>query len=236
MLLQKECIRVNVKRVLRIMETEGLLSAVRRRKYSPETYKLRKEIRSTVPENLLRRDFVSLGPGKKYVTDITYLYGLERILYLCMIEDLWNAEVCAYKIGEHPDGKLCIDTVDILARKTDLKGALLHSDEGSSYIALEYRMHLASLGIIQSCSDRGECWDNAPMESCNGVLKTEALYSRFGKTNVRDRRIPIGQIVEAVTGFIAFYNSRRPKKSLGGLSPSVFREQNPAGTWPALIK
>jgi len=228
--------KVNRKKVLHLMKENGLLSAVRRKMFTPEEYLRRRNLKAHVPENLLKRDFVSLGPSKKYVTDITYLYGQEEVQYLCMIEDLYNGQVAAYKISRHPDRFLCIDTVNLLAEKENIRGAIIHSDQGTSYLAWEYQERLLDLGVRQSCSQRGTCWDNASMESCNGILKTEALYSRFGKTKVKDRRIPIAKIVKAAEDFIIYYNTRRPKERLGGLSPEAFRKENPEGTWPMVIQ
>lgn len=75
------------------------------------------------------------------------------------------------------------------------------------------------------------CYDNARMESINGVLKCEALYVRFGKTNVNQKRVPPEAIVAATEAFIDTYNNTRPKEALSGLPPVKFREQNPNGTW-----
>ena len=75
------------------------------------------------------------------------------------------------------------------------------------------------------------CYDNAAIESLNGIIKTEALYCRFGKTRVKDRRIPVAQLKSAVIEFIDYYNNRRPKRKLGFLSPGEFRKQNPKGTY-----
>ena len=75
------------------------------------------------------------------------------------------------------------------------------------------------------------CYDNAAIESLNGIIKTEALYCRFGKTRVKDRRIPVAQLKSAVIEFIDYYNNRRPKRKLGFLSPGEFRKQNPEGTY-----
>lgn len=226
---------INSKRVLRLMQENGMLSNVRRKQFTPEQYLRRKQLRESVPPNLLKRDFVSLCPRKKYVTDITYLYGIEEVRYLCMIEDLFNGEIVAYAIESHPDSTLCCDCVKKLASSSSVTDAILHSDQGSSYTSLEYRLLLQGMNILQSCSYVGQCWENACMESCNGVVKTESLYNRFGKTKVKDRRIPIAQIVAAVEDFIPFYNNTRPKQQLGGLSPVEFRRQNPNGTYPAVI-
>lgn len=214
---------VGANRVLMLMRQLAVLSCVRRRKYTCEQYKIRKELLKNIPGNLLNRDFQADRPGQKYVSDITYLQGIGVTKYLATIEDLYNGEIVAWKIGLHPDQALCKGCVDMLAARRDLRGAMLHSDEGSPYLALDYCFALKELGIIQSCSNRGQCWDNAPMESFNGVLKSEALYSRFRKSAVRNHRIPIEQIERATADFIEYYNNTRPKARLGGRSPVSFR-------------
>jgi transposase InsO family protein len=209
--------------ILRLMRENRLLSCVRRRRFTEEQYEARRLIRQNIPENLLERDFSVSESGRKYVCDITYLQGIGITKYLATVEDLYNGEIVAWKIGFHPDRQLCMDCIEMLARTRDVSGAVIHSDEGSSYLSLDYRFLLHEKGMIQSCSARGQCWDNAPMESFNGVLKTECLYNRFGKTAVKNHRIPINLVEEAVSSFIEFYNTERPKERLGGLSPSQFR-------------
>ena len=73
------------------------------------------------------------------------------------------------------------------------------------------------------------------MESLNGIIKTESLYCRFGKTRVKDRRVPVALLKSAVIEFIDYYNTRRPKKKLGFLSPVEFRKQNPRGTYLMIL-
>ena len=111
------------------------------------------------------------------------------------------------------------------------KGSIIHNDLGSSYVSYEYSDAVKAHGIIQSIGRVATCYDNAPMESLNGIIKTEALYCRFGKTRVKEKRVPISEILEAVTDFIPYYNNERPKVSNGGLSPVQFRLQNPKGTY-----
>ena len=85
--------------------------------------------------------------------------------------------------------------------------------------------------MLQSMGEKLTCYDNARMESINGVIKCEALYVRFGKTNVNQKRVAPDDIVEATETFIDKYNNIRPKEALCGLSPVEFREMNPKGTW-----
>ena len=99
-----------------------------------------------------------------------------------------------------------------------------------------FSLPVKAYGIIQSIGRVATCYDNAPMESLNGIIKTEALYSRFGKTRVKEKRVPIKDIVDEVIRFIEFYNNERPKKYLGWLSPVAFRQQNPKGVYLMVIQ
>ena len=216
---------VSQKNVLRLMEEKDVLSVVRRKKYKQDVYEKMKENLQNIPENLLQRDFSTSEPNKVYVSDITYLYGRERIEYLSIIVDLYNKEIVAWQISRHPDKDLCIETLNILASKRDLRGATIHTDQGSTYLSHDFRNKVVELGMIQSCSARGECWDNAAMESVNGIIKTECLYNRFGKSKFKNRQIPIEKVLEAVVPFISYYNNERQKFELGGLPPVQFRLQ-----------
>ena len=225
--------KVNRKRVLRVMREEGQLSSVRRRKYSEEVYAERRRLKGTVIPDLIMRDFSAMEPGRRFVEDITYLPTLEGTMYLNSIVDLYNSEIVAWGISDHPDAALCVGTVRKLSERYGerLQGAVLHSDCGATYTSLSYRECLRALGIRQSMGGTASCYDNAAMESVNGIIKTEALYSRLGKTKVKERRVHRDEILRNVTSFISYYNEDRPKGKLGGLSPKTFREQNPDGTW-----
>lgn len=225
--------RVNRKRVRRLMKENNLLSAVRRRKWSDEVYAKRREMKASLPSDLIKRGFFALIPRTKMLEDITYLPGLEKTMYLNTIEDLYNGEILAYCISDSPNARLCADTINSLCANWGerFRGAIIHNDLGSSYVSYEYMAAVKAHGILQSIGRVATCYDNAPMESLNGVLKTEALYCRFGKTRVKEKRVPIAQILEAVHSFIHYYNNERPKISNGGLSPVQFRLQNPQGTY-----
>lgn len=224
------------RRIRRIMREHGLQSAVREKKYSDEVYIRRRKMKEALPPDLIKRDFFALEPYRRMVEDITHLPCLEQTMYLNSIEDLYNGEILAYVISDSTDSRLCTDTVISLASKTkDLAGAILHSDGGSSYISYAYQGLLEHLRIRMSLGKTGDCYDNAAMESLNGIIKTECLYCRFGKSNVKNRKIPKQDVIRAVEEFIEFYNMQRPKERLGFLSPVEFRLRNPKGTFPALI-
>lgn len=220
---------VNHKKISRIMRENGLNSVVRRRKYRPEVYERRKLLKETVPANILQRNFYSPTPRTIFVTDITYLYTSDGIYYLNIIEDLYNREIVAWKIGDSPDSYLCIETVRLLAESVDLNDTIIHSDQGSSYTSYDYRDYLLSLGVKQSCSDVGECWDNAAMESFNAILKTEGFYAKWTKKAFRACKIPSQDVFEQVGNFIRYYNNFRIKENLGYLSPTKFLEKYPFG-------
>lgn len=219
--------RINAKKTYRLMQESGNLSAVRRRKWSPEVYMKRRELKELAPPDLLKRDFTSDKPLRKFVTDNTYLYGKERKGYVNIVMDLFNREIVAYSISETQDAGFCIKSIEIMTEKygEKLRGSILHSDLGSVFMSVEYRRVLEEHGIRQSAGDAGICYDNAAMESFNGILKTEGLYSKFGKTRVKDNRIAIRELEEETRKFIEYYNVRRAKGSLGGLSPVEYREE-----------
>ena len=230
--------KLNKKHMLRLMKEHDLLSAVRRKRFSDEVYAKRREMKAQVPPDLIQRNFFALEPRKRMVEDITYLYGREKRMYLNTIADLFNGEILAYSISDSPDSKLCIDTVQQLCQTWGecFEGTILHNDLGSTYVSYEYMNELKAHGIRQSIGRVASCYDNAAMESLNGIIKTEALYCRFGKTKVKEKRVLIDDIVDAVIEFINRYNNERPKESLGGLSPVEFRLQNPKGTYPMVIR
>lgn len=230
--------KVNSKRIRKLMKENELLSVVRRRKWTDEVYAKRRELKASIPPDLIKQRFFSSEPRKKMLVDITYLPGLEKTMYLNTIEDLYNGEILAHCISDSPNAKLCADTVELLCSRWGecFKGAILHNDLGSSYVSYEYMDKLKAHGIIQSIGRVATCYDNAAMESLNGIIKTEALYSRFGKTRVKEKRVPIKDIVGEVNRFIEYYNNERPKKYLGWLSPVAFRQQNPKGVCLMVIR
>lgn len=230
-------LKLSRRKVLSLMQESKQLSSVRRRLHSEEYYVKRREMKGNAPPDLIGRDFFSLEPFRRFVCDITYLTGCDETWYLSMIEDLFNGEIVGWKIGEHCTAQLCMETVMMMAQLVGDKteGAILHSDGGSTYISYEYRELLVSLGIRQSMGIKLTCYDNARIESLNGVLKTECLYARFGKTKVKDRRIPVRDLASRVEEFIPYYNEKRKKDSLNAC-PVQFRMNNSRGKYLEVIQ
>ncbi len=227
---------INEKRVYRLMQEHDLLSSVRRKKFTPEQYKRRRELKDNVPPNLLKKNFFSGTPRRIFCTDITYLYCLEQTWYLCSIEDLFNGELVGYALSNRIDTQLTIDSIlNLIEHIGPQKNAIIHSDQGSTYTAFEYKAKVKALGFRQSCSYVGQCWENACLESFNGILKTECYYNRFGKTKFKDRRISQSKVLPLIEEWIPYYNEVRCKEYLGGMSPVAFRERNPRGTLPVIV-
>lgn len=140
---QKFAIEISGKKILRLMKENALLSTVRRKRFTPEEYNRMRKNREEVPENLLKRNFFALESNKKYVSDLTYLYGRECVKYLSLIEDLFNGEIVAWRISDHPDEELCENTLDLLAAERNLKEAIFHTDQGSTYLLQNSRKRLS---------------------------------------------------------------------------------------------
>lgn len=225
------------KKVLRLMEEADALSAVRRRHFSEEYYLTRRQMKENAPPDLIGRNFFALEPRRRLVCDITYLTGSDETWYLSVIEDLFNGEVLAWKIGEHCNAALCVETVEMLrGEHGSLDGCILHSDGGSTYTSYAYREILASLGIRQSMGIKLSCYDNSRIESFNGVFKTEALYADFGKTKVKSHQIPVRKLAAKAEWFIPYYNNERRKDGLGHMTPAGYRKANPMGTYPMVVE
>jgi len=233
MLERETGLKIGTKRLRRLMKEGDLQSAVRPKRFSEEVYARRRKMKESLPPDLLKRRFFSLAPQKVLVADITHLPCLEGTVYLNTIADLFNTEVLAYQYSTHIDTRLCLDTINRLEKTLVKNGGdiILHSDAGSTYMSYAYRGRLKQLGIAMSLGSTGDCYDNAAMESLNGIIKTECLYCRFGKSNIINRRISRTEVIPAIIEFIEFFNTGRPKERLGYVSPVEFRLQNPKGTY-----
>jgi putative transposase len=129
-----------------------------------------------VAENLLNREFTAAKPGEKMVSDITYIRTDEGWLYAAAVIDLYGQKVIGLSMGERMTKELVLKALDeVYMRSRGPKGALIHSDRGSQYCSHEYWKRIEKYGLVCSMSKKGNCWDNAPMESFWGKLKYECL-------------------------------------------------------------
>jgi transposase InsO family protein len=204
---------VNNKPVQRLMRVLNLKSLVRPKKYKS----FKGEVGQTAP-NELNRQFEATAPNEKWTTDVTeFNVGGEK-LYLSPVLDLYNGEIVAFEMNRRPEFKLVTAMLTkAFARLGPVDKPMLHSDQGWQYRMTAYRDDLSERGIVQSMSRKGNCYDNAAMESFFGVLKSELFYlTKFTS---------IDQLEAAIVDYIHYYNHDRIKLKLGGLSPVQFRTQ-----------
>ena len=204
---------INHKTVQRLMIQLGLRSLVRVKKYVSF-----KGVVGRIARNLLKRKFTSKRPLKKLVTDITEFRVGEEKLYLSPVMDLYNGEIVAFKMARRPVYAMVNSMLaQLLAKLKPGRKVLLHSDQGWHYQMPSYRHTLRTNGIRQSMSRKGNCHDNAAMESFFGLLKSEY----FHLTKVAS----IDELEAGLKQYIHYYNNDRIKQSLNGLSPVQYRTQ-----------
>jgi len=208
---------VNHKRVQRLMQQMQLKSVVR-----PKRYRAYRGAVGLAAPNLLQRDFSSKRPRQKWVTDVTEFKVGEKKLYLSAVLDLFNGEVVAWKTAERATQALTEGMLDQALKQvgkcfTGRPALILHSDQGWHYQMRPWQHKLASSGVRQSMSRKGNCLDNAAMESFFAVLKTEMFYTT--------RYSSVEQLRRAINRYMRYYNEERIKMALNGLSPVEYRAQ-----------
>lgn len=190
---------INLKKVRRIMKKYGL--KVRYNK----VYKVnanKKRIEENVKSNLIQRNFKATKKNQKWSTDITYIIYNGKRAYLSSIMDLYTRDIITYKISNHMNNKLVMDTLnDAINKQKDVNGVILHSDQGFQYTSYEYKAICEANGIIISMSPKGSPVDNSPIESFHSNLKRETLHS-YNITS-------LNQYVNLVKNWILFYNTNR---------------------------
>lgn len=205
--------RVNHKTVQRLMGALGLKSLVRPKKYRS----FKGEVGQAAP-NELKRQFEATAANQKWVTDVTEFNVAGKKLYLSPVLDLYNGEIVAFETAERPKFELVSSMLKkALARLGPDERPMLHSDQGWQYRMPAYQRQLREREMRQSMSRKGNCLDNAAMESFFAVLKTEFFYlNKFGS---------IEELKAGLKRYIHYYNHDRIKLKLKGLSPVQFRTQ-----------
>ena len=169
-----------------------------------------------VAENILDRQFAAEGPDRKWATDITYIPTDEGWLYLAGVIDLCSRRIVGWSMADHMRVDLVSDALQMaIARRSPAAGLLHHSDRGVQYACEDYRHLLKSHEMQASMSGKGDCWDNAPMESFWSTLKTELVHHERYATREQARQ-SIFEYIEV------FYNRKRLHSSLGYQSPELF--------------
>lgn len=211
--------RINLKRIYRIKKKLKLVT-LRRRRNKYQTFNFKHENHKPVP-NRLQQKFVTDDKNKVFSVDITYLdYGQGKRAYLFASKDLCTKEVVYHKVSE----RMYIDELVLDFEKTLLRMPLklrekltVHSDQGGHFTSHRFRKMLQNLKITQSMSRKGNCLDNAPIESFFGMLKDEAEYrhcSSFMELN------------KQIDEYISYYNNERPQWGLKRKTPAEYRGSN----------
>jgi len=214
--LQEENIVCCQETVRRIMRRIGLYSRIKRKFVvttdSNHTLK--------VAENLLGRDFTAKAPNRKWAADITYIPTKKGWFYLAVVMDLFSRRIVGWAMSENIDSKLVQSAMKmaILHRDPD-KGLIHHSDRGVQYAAQDFQDLLDDNKVVCSMSRKGNCWDNACVESFFGSLKNEWVKGKIYETH-EDGEKDIFKYIEV------FYNRKRRHASLGYVSPVVYEEMH----------
>jgi transposase InsO family protein/transposase-like protein len=195
-------ITVNHKLVLKLMNEMQIKVSKPRRHY--HSYK---GTVGSIADNLIARNFKTGSPDSKWTTDISQININGDKLYLSVILDMFNSEVVTYKISSHPDLKLVLSMLDSAIKNHKCSGKLiLHSDQGWHYQHPMYCRKLKEHQIIQSMSRKGNCYDNAIMESFFGVMKNELLYVKDFESK--------DEFIKAFKDYVDYYNNDRIKLRL----------------------
>ena len=208
--LRAEGQTVSRKRIERVMRQHGIRARAPRR-YRVCTTDSKHSL--PVAPNLLDRNFVADRPNQVWLADITYIATGEGWLYLAVILDLFTRKVVGWAMRDHMRAELTIAALTMaIQRRRPGAGLIHHSDRGSQYAAGDYRDILGRAIIIQSMSRKGNCWDNAPMESFFGTLKTELVHQREYPERDAARRDLFGYIE-------GYYNRQRIHSAIGYITP-----------------
>jgi len=206
---------ISEKRVARLMRENGL-QAVQRRRFRVTT-----QSRHSFPvtPNVLDRQFEVNSPNRAWVADITYISTEEGWLYLAVIMDLYSRRIVGWNTADRIDRWLSLTALeDALRRRRPKPGLVHHSDQGSQYASYEYQQRLQQAQAISSMSRRGDCFDNAAMESFFSSLKRERVHRRKYWTR-EEAKLDLEDYIER------FYNPRRRHSHVGDVSPVEYEKR-----------
>ncbi len=209
--------KINHKTVARLMRVMGLKSIQKsKRRYSAYQGEVGK-----IADNLLKRNFKADKPYEKWATDITEFKVNNEKLYLSPIVDLFNGEVISFNLSRHPVFNQVIDMLEKAFKKIpNNTNLILHSDQGWQYQMKQYQYLLKKKGIRQSMSRKGNCLDNACAENFFGILKSELYY-------IKEKEYKnIKELEKDIIEYIEYYNNRRIKSKLKGMSPVQYRKHS----------
>lgn len=208
---------MNHKKIIRIMRKYHLAAKVRRA--NPYRQMAKKTLEHRTFKNLLNREFEQAVPFRVFCTDITYLPFNYRMAYLSVIKDIASGEIVAWMLSIHPELDLALGTVEKLKSHValppgSLDDAMIHSDQGVQYSNPAFSAVVKNLKMVQSMSRKGNCIDNAPVESFFGHLKDEVDY-RGCKT--------FSELESKIAEYMEYYNNGRYQWNLKKMTPVEYR-------------
>jgi len=215
MKLSDKGITMNHKKIIRIKKKYNLISKIRR--VNPYKTIMKKSLEHRTFENKLNREFYQNIPFKVFCTDITYLPFNYRFAYLSVIKDVATGEVVGWNLTKHLEMSLVIKTVENMKNNNDLfsfEEIMIHSDQGFHYTNPEYINAIKNLKMIQSMSRKGNCIDNAPVESFFGHLKDDVNYKNC-KT--------FEEVYSLIDEYMRYYNNERQQWELKKMTPVNYR-------------
>ena len=217
---------MNPKKIRRLMHKYNLFCPIR--KANPYRRMAAALRTNNVAENLLNREFESHGPRAVLLTDITYIRFRDGFLYLSTILDAYTKEALAHVLSESLEVDFVLETVQIMQHDYGVslqEETLIHSDQGCHYTSVKFITLVQDLGLRQSMSRRGNCWDNAPQESFYGHMKDELADKMAGWTCFAD-------VKRDIDDWFDYYNNDRYQWQLAKLSPSQFYRYVTTGEYP----
>lgn len=213
--MRKQGFKVNKKRIARLMRVNNIRAKTNRRFKGTTVQNSKAE----ASENLLNQNFTASSKNQVWTSDITYLWTAEGWLYLAVVMDVYSRKIVGWSIDSSLTAELVIRALIMaLIHRNPQKGLIFHSDRGCQYTSSSFRAILKKIGIIQSMSSTGNCYDNAITESFFHTLKTELTYLEKYQSREQAKR-SIFEYIEI------FYNRKRLHSSLGYLSPVEFEEK-----------
>lgn len=182
-------------------------------------YSRSSEAMTNVADNLLWRQFAAAKPNEKWTTDITYIWVKDRWLYLATVMDLHSRYIVGWSLDMSMTETLITDALSMAYGRREVPpGLIVHSDRGVQYRSTRYQDYLRSRQCVPSMSRKGNCWDNAPMESFFSRLKVELIYAELFES-IATAKSAIFEYIEV------FYNRKRRHSALGYLSPVEYERK-----------
>lgn len=212
--LRDSGIIINKKKVVRLMRDNSLISRIsKRKKFNKNKNKIHPLVK-----NIVNRNFEAIAPNHVWLSDITYIKTGEGWLYLAAILDVYSRKIVGLSMNKIQSKELVSAALSMAVKQQAVKNkVILHSDQGSQYSSYEYQKQCKNHGFVQSMSNRGNCYDNAMMESFFHTLKTEKIYSEKYQTREEAKK-SIFEYIEI------YYNRKRLHSGIGYKTPIEFEK------------